>query len=83
MSINLFFSAPAPTSVAAVMATKCVDKHYTQTQWYQTRPVSDSCVRFDDFDDPIIQEKGITAEDIIFAFQVSYANYIPTHLVAT
>ena len=62
--------APAPTSVSPVLATKCMDKNYHESKWYQSRPRSKACHSFTSFDDPELAQKGISADNVIFNFQV-------------
>uniref|UniRef100_A0A6A7G0D7 Protein wntless n=1 Tax=Hirondellea gigas TaxID=1518452 RepID=A0A6A7G0D7_9CRUS len=62
--------SPAPTSVTPVLAIKCYDKQYNSSRWYQSRPDTEACANFHSLDDPILQEKHVTAEDIIFVFQI-------------
>ncbi|XP_018007690.1 protein wntless isoform X2 [Hyalella azteca] len=59
--------APAPTSASTVLGTKCYDRNYNSSKWYQSRPVKQMCHSFDSLDE---LESGITADDIIFVFQV-------------
>ncbi|KAF2360316.1 hypothetical protein FHG87_008927 [Trinorchestia longiramus] len=62
--------APAPTSADDILGTKCYDKSYNSSKWYQQRPVRLACNRIDDLDDSVGLERHITAENIIFVFQV-------------
>ncbi|XP_063591551.1 protein wntless-like [Penaeus indicus] len=61
--------APAPSSVMSMLGTKCIDKNYKNTQWYWSRG-KQPCKSIGDFDSPIVQEQKISANDIVFSFQI-------------
>lgn len=64
-------SAPAPSSVMSMLGTKCIDKNYNSTQWYWRRG-KQPCESIGDFDSPIVEEQMISANHIIFSFQVGW-----------
>ncbi len=57
-----------------VLATKCLDvgNHRHKGAWLWSRG-KNKCPAVADLDDPVIQEKGITANQVVFTFQVSQA----------
>lgn len=61
--------APAPSSVMSVLGTKCIDKNYSSDKWYMPRGTQ-KCLSIMDYDDPKIKTQHITANNIIFTFQV-------------
>ncbi|XP_076042789.1 protein wntless-like isoform X2 [Oratosquilla oratoria] len=61
--------APAPSSVMPVLGTKCIDKHFSWNKWYQAREPT-QCNAIDSFEDPIILDRNVTANDIVFSFQI-------------
>ena len=73
-SFNLF-TAPSPAAVQTILATKCLDlgKHKHKGAWFYTRDGTGkpACDFVSELDDPRIQEEGITANQVVFTFQVS------------
>ena len=69
---HISFSAPKPSAVQPILATKCLDvgKHRHKGAWLWSRG-ENKCESVGDLDDPVIQEKGITANQVVFTFQVS------------
>ncbi|XP_047493046.1 protein wntless-like isoform X1 [Penaeus chinensis] len=61
--------APSPSSVMSMLGTKCIDKNYKNTQWYWSRG-KQPCKSIGDFDSHIVQEQMISANDIVFSFQI-------------
>ncbi|XP_042890065.1 protein wntless-like [Penaeus japonicus] len=61
--------APAPSSVMSMLGTKCIDKNYKNTQWYWSRG-KQPCKSISDFESIIVQEQKISANDVIFSFQI-------------
>ncbi|KAK7070762.1 B9 domain-containing protein 1 [Halocaridina rubra] len=61
--------APAPSSVMSVLGTKCIDRNYMRDKWYMVRGTH-KCKSIIDYDDPVIEEQHITANNIIFSFQI-------------
>ncbi|ROT75357.1 putative protein wntless [Penaeus vannamei] len=52
-----------------MLGTKCIDKNYNSTKWYWRRG-KQPCESIGDFDSPIVEEQMITANHIIFSFQI-------------
>lgn len=65
--------APAPSAVMSVLGTKCIDKNYkpANDKWYYIRGKG-RCHSINDFDDPVVSEQSINANNIIFTFQVPH-----------
>ncbi|CAL4066570.1 unnamed protein product, partial [Meganyctiphanes norvegica] len=63
--------APAPSAVMSVLGTKCIDKNYKpeNDKWYYIRGKG-RCRSINDFEDPVVNEQRIMANNIIFTFQV-------------
>ncbi|KAK4316507.1 hypothetical protein Pmani_012363 [Petrolisthes manimaculis] len=62
--------APAPSSVLSVLGTKCVDKQYSREKWYYPRGKGRCLHRISDPQDPEVAKQGISANHIIFTFQI-------------
>ena len=63
--------SPAPNSSMQYLASKCVDKSGGQDnkKWYWPRGKG-ACTKLDHFDDPEAANQQLTAENIVFAFQM-------------
>ncbi|XP_064087800.1 protein wntless-like [Macrobrachium nipponense] len=61
--------APAPSSAMSVLGTKCIDKNYENDKWYWVRG-KHKCRSIRDNNEPVIEEQQITANNIIFTFQI-------------
>ncbi|XP_042890063.1 protein wntless-like [Penaeus japonicus] len=53
----------------SMLGTKCIDKNYKNTQWYWSRG-KQPCKSISDFESIIVQEQKISANDVIFSFQI-------------
>ena len=73
LRIFIFYVAPAPASTITVLATKCIDKSHNKSAWFVPWPNATKCRSLSSFDQKedlkIIEEEGISANDIVFAFK--------------
>ena len=72
---QVFFlpAAPSPSNVMNILATKCIKDYRNRTAdqaWFYPRGEG-TCRSVSKFTDEVIQKEKVTANDIIFAFQVS------------
>ena len=69
--LSLLVSAPQPSNVQTVIGTKCLDlgHHMHKKSWFWARG-SGACESVEKLSDPRIQAEGITADEIVFTFQV-------------
>ena len=67
--IYVWFSAPAPSNVQSVLATKCLDHKQDKTQTFYVRP-NGGCDRIDELHGPDAIERHLTDKNVVFAFQV-------------
>ena len=71
--LYVYFLAPAPSSVMSLTGIKCIDNEtiVNPDKWFYQYPAKKSCRKISDFEDKIIAEEQITANQIVFAFQVT------------
>ncbi len=76
----LYFAAPAPSSVQSVLGTKCLDigKPHDKQDWFYPRGEQHPCRSVATLDDPKIDKEGVTANQVVFSFQIPLPknNYI-------
>lgn len=61
--------APAPSNVQTVTGTLCIkDNNLPKDTWYYPRGAG-RCVKALNLDDPVIEKRMVTANEIVFAFQ--------------
>ncbi|XP_040576781.1 protein wntless [Lepeophtheirus salmonis] len=61
--------SPRPNSSDNILATKCIDYKGDRKAWFYSRGPG-QCPRFDSFDDNETMPPGLTAENVVFTFQL-------------
>jgi len=70
----ILVTAPAPSSVQNILATKCKDSGKNRSQFHYVRPEG-GCDKIDDLQAEG-ELKGLTDKNVVFAFQVYFNHFI-------
>ena len=65
----VLFTAPAPSNVQSILATKCLDHSQNKSQFFYVRPAG-GCDKIDELHGPEAEAKHLTDRNVVFVFQV-------------
>ena len=66
-----FLTAPAPSNVQSILATKCLDHSQNKTQFFYLRPAG-GCDKIDELHGDEAEAKHLTDRNVVFVFQVKF-----------
>ncbi|KAK2724869.1 hypothetical protein QYM36_001367 [Artemia franciscana] len=61
--------APAPSNVQVALGVKCLDPTFNKSGWFYSRGKG-ACQSIEDFTDPLVLQRSLTANNIVFSFQL-------------
>ena len=71
----VLFTAPAPSNVQSILATKCLDHSQNKSQFFYVRPAG-GCDKIDELHGPEAEAKHLTDRNVVFVFQVKLDFYL-------
>ena len=68
-------TAPAPSNVQSILATKCFDNQVNKSQFFYVRPTGKGCDKIEDLHGEA-EQRHINDKNVVFVFQVFKESHI-------